>query len=397
MSNGDRFSLRPIAKRLEDLRALPVVMAALLASAVLAPLPGAATPSDPQRPVAGHASHTPLTIATAQRQIALLNHQAEIASEQMNTLREQIGTAHDRLTTLQADVSRQRARVAALRADIVGTAVTGYQGGAGLSTSATFLVAHNPKQFLATLANTAVSAQQETGLLTSLSSQQRRLGAQEQQAQRELAAIAADKAALARHQEILRAKTRQAQQVLAHLREKQRERLARRQARAERRAAAQASRDAQRVSNAPAAAPPQVAAPAPAPSATASAPSPPVSAPPASGRAQAAVSYALAQLGDPYVYGAAGPDAFDCSGLTMAAWAAAGVAIPHSASMQVSSGTPVSISELMPGDLVFYYSPISHVGMYIGNGQVVHAPHTGSVVQIVPLSSMPISTAVRIG
>jgi peptidoglycan DL-endopeptidase CwlO len=393
MSNGHRFSLRLIAKRLENVRAIPVVTAALLASAVLAPLPGAATPPDPQRPVAGHASQVPLTIAAAQRQIALLNHQAEIASEQMNTLREQIGTAHDRLSTLQADVSRQRTRVAALRADIVGTAVTGYQSGTGLSTPASFLVAHNPKQFLATLANTAVAAQQETGLLTSLSSQQRRLGAQEQQAQRELAAIAADKSALEHHQETLRAKTRQAQQVLAHLREKQRERLARRQARAERRATAQASRDAQRVSNTAAAAPAEATAPA----ATASAPPAPVSPPPASGRAQAAVSYALAQLGDPYVYGAAGPDAFDCSGLTMAAWAAAGVSIPHSASMQVGAGTPVSISELMPGDLVFYYSPISHVGMYIGNGQVVHAPHTGSVVQIVPLNSMPISTAVRIG
>jgi peptidoglycan DL-endopeptidase CwlO len=389
MSNGHR-SLRPIAKRLTDKRALPLVTAALLATAVLAPLPGAATPADPQRPAAPHGSHVPVTIAAAQHRIALLNHEAEIAAEQMNTIRVQIGTAHDRLSTLRADVSRQRTRVAALRADIVGTAVTEYQGGAGLSTPTSFLVAHNPRQFLTTLANSAVAAQQETGLLASLTSQQRRLGAQQQQARRELAAIAADKGALARHQENLRSKTRQTQEVLASLREKQRERLARQQARAERRAAAQASRDAQRVSTT--SAPTAPAAPAPASPATT-----PVSAPPASGRAQAAVGYALAQLGDPYVYGAAGPDAFDCSGLTMAAWAAAGVSIPHSAIMQVSAGTPVSISQLMPGDLVFYYSPISHVGMYIGNGQVVHAPHTGSVVQIVPVNSMPISTAVRIG
>jgi peptidoglycan DL-endopeptidase CwlO len=389
MSNGHR-SLRPIAKRLTDKRAVPLVTAALLATAVLAPLPGAATPADPQRPAAPHGSHVPVTIAAAQHRIALLNHEAEIAAEQMNTIRVQIGTAHDRLSTLRADVSRQRTRVAALRADIVGTAVTEYQGGAGLSTPTSFLVAHNPRQFLTTLANSAVAAQQETGLLASLTSQQRRLGAQQQQARRELATIAADKGALARHQETLRSKTRQTQEVLASLREKQRERLARQQARAERRAAAQASRDAQRVSTTPA--PTAPAAPAPASPATT-----PVSAPPASGRAQAAVGYALAQLGDPYVYGAAGPDAFDCSGLTMAAWAAAGVSIPHSAIMQVSAGTPVSISQLMPGDLVFYYSPISHVGMYIGNGQVVHAPHTGSVVQIVPVNSMPISTAVRIG
>ena len=87
----------------------------------------------------------------------------------------------------------------------------------------------------------------------------------------------------------------------------------------------------------------------------------------------AAVQYALAQVGDAYVYGATGPSAFDCSGLTMMAWAQAGVGLPHSSSAQMGSGTPVSQSQLQPGDLVFYYSPVSHVGIYIGNGQIVHA------------------------
>ncbi len=81
----------------------------------------------------------------------------------------------------------------------------------------------------------------------------------------------------------------------------------------------------------------------------------------------------------------------------MSAWAAAGVSIPHASSMQTGAGTPVSISALMPGDLVFYYSPISHVGLYIGNGMIVHAPRTGSYVEVVPLNSMPVSMAVRIG
>ena len=99
----------------------------------------------------------------------------------------------------------------------------------------------------------------------------------------------------------------------------------------------------------------------------------------ASGSAGAAVQFAMAQVGDAYVYGAAGPDAYDCSGLTMAAWGAAGVALPHSSSAQYGSGPHISASALQPGDLVFYYSPISHVGMYIGNGMIVHAanPSTG--------------------
>ena len=104
---------------------------------------------------------------------------------------------------------------------------------------------------------------------------------------------------------------------------------------------------------------------------------------------QVAVDTALAQLGDPYVYGAAGPDSFDCSGLTMYAWSAAGVALPHSSSMQSTVGTPVSYYDLQPGDLVFFYSPISHVAMYIGNGLIVSAPHTGDVVKVVELAYMP--------
>ena len=119
--------------------------------------------------------------------------------------------------------------------------------------------------------------------------------------------------------------------------------------------------------------------------------------PVASGGAAAAVAYAMAQVGDSYVYGAAGPDAFDCSGLTMMAWAAGGVSLPHSSGAQMGSGTPVSIDALQPGDLVFYYSPVSHVGIYVGNGQLVHAANPGTGVQLTSVSSMPISGAVRPG
>jgi cell wall-associated NlpC family hydrolase len=110
-----------------------------------------------------------------------------------------------------------------------------------------------------------------------------------------------------------------------------------------------------------------------------------------------AVAYAKAQVGKAYVYGAAGPDSFDCSGLTMAAWQQAGVSLPHSSSAQYASGTHISESELQPGDLVFYYSPISHVGMYIGNGQIVNALNPGSGVQVSGLHDMPYSGAVRPG
>lgn len=109
-------------------------------------------------------------------------------------------------------------------------------------------------------------------------------------------------------------------------------------------------------------------------------------APAPSGRAAVAIRFALAQIGKPYVFAAAGPRAYDCSGLTMAAWAKAGVHLPHLAAAQYRMGHHVSKSQLEPGDLVFFYSGIGHVALYIGHGMVVHAPHTGDVVRIAPLS-----------
>ena len=117
-----------------------------------------------------------------------------------------------------------------------------------------------------------------------------------------------------------------------------------------------------------------------------------------SGAAQKAVDTALAQVGDPYVWGAGGPDAFDCSGLTQYAYSAAGVSLPHSSSSQSQMGTPVSRDQLQPGDLVFFYSPVSHVGMYIGNGQMVHASTSGQPVKVASLDSMgSYNSARRIG
>src|SRR3954470_5471643 len=104
--------------------------------------------------------------------------------------------------------------------------------------------------------------------------------------------------------------------------------------------------------------------------------------------AQVAVNTALAQQGDPYVWAGAGPNSFDCSGLTQFAYRAAGIALPHSSSMQSRMGTPVARANLQPGDLVFFYSPVSHVGIYIGNGLMVHAPTRGSVVKIVSIDAM---------
>ena len=122
-------------------------------------------------------------------------------------------------------------------------------------------------------------------------------------------------------------------------------------------------------------------------------PSGPVAPPPSggggggSGSAAAVVAYARAQVGKPYCYGGSGPGCFDCSGLTMMAWQQAGVSLPHSSASQYNVGRRISASELQPGDLIFYYSPISHVSVYIGGGQRISATHTGDYVRVQSLGS----------
>ncbi len=134
--------------------------------------------------------------------------------------------------------------------------------------------------------------------------------------------------------------------------------------------------------------PPAGPAPTPAPTTppSTSAPAPPpTSAPPApSSRAATAVAYARAQLGKPYVFATSGPNTFDCSGLTMAAWRAAGVSMAHYSGSQAASFPKVAWSQLQPGDIVVFYSDYHHVGLYIGGGAMIHAPQTGDVVKIAP-------------
>jgi cell wall-associated NlpC family hydrolase len=333
---------------------------ALVASLALAPAPSVADP-DGDRP----------TIAEVERRLSDLQHRAEVASEELNAARVALDDARKQLRTLTGDLKRSRDHVEQLRASVVGTEVAEHQSASTLSSATTFLLTEDPAEFMDEVATSEILQDQDAALLAELVRQQKQLAVQEEQAESQVDAVKDQKAELAEHQDALDSRIAEAADLLDELEAEQRERLLARQARAAEQAEeSQPSRSSTTVR---------------------------VSDVPASDRAQVAVETALAQVGDPYVYGATGPDAFDCSGLTMYAWAAAGVSLPHASSAQPGAGTPVSISELMPGDLVFYYSPISHVGMYIGNGQIVHAANPSVPVQVVPLNYMPINSAVRVG
>jgi len=128
--------------------------------------------------------------------------------------------------------------------------------------------------------------------------------------------------------------------------------------------------------------------------ATSSGVSPNYTAPAASSVGEGVVNAAMSRLNAPYVWGAAGPTTFDCSGLVVWSFAQVGISLPHYSYSQMSGGAAVSFGDLQPGDLVFFYGG-SHVGIYIGGGQFVHAPHTGAVVRVESLSSHGSLTAAR--
>ena len=287
-----------------------------------------------------------------------LYHEAEQASERYNDAKLELADLQGDLTSLRADEKRQDQRLSGVRDQVADSIVTQYTG-QGLSAAGEVFVSDDPGAFLASLTTMAAFNDLQGELLGSYTTEVKALELRREATESRIAKVAETKEEMAEEKAAIEEKFDEAQALLDRLEAEEREAIV--------------SRSASRED-------------APAPASV-----------PASGRAGAAIQYAMAQVGDAYVYGAAGPSAFDCSGLTMMAWAQAGVALPHSSSAQFSSGPRISEGDLQPGDLVFYYSPISHVGMYIGNGQIVHAANPGSGVTTAPLHSMPYVGAVRPG
>jgi cell wall-associated NlpC family hydrolase len=297
-------------------------------------------------------------IDDVQSRVDRLYHEAEQASERFNDARLELDELHRDLRSVKADQARQDRRLAIVQDQVQDSIVRQYEG-ESLSAVGQVVVSEDPSGFLSQLSTLSAFNDLQGSLFDNYATELKALEIRRAATEKRTAAVADTKARLAAEKATIDDKLAEAKSLLGELRAEQRE--------------AMVSRDRARSA----------------------APSTPAVA--ASGNAGAAVGYAMAQVGDAYVYGASGPSAFDCSGLTSMAWAAAGVSLPHSSSAQYSSGPHVSASDLQPGDLVFYYSPISHVGMYIGNGMIVHAANPGSGVTTAPLNSMPYVGAVRPG
>jgi len=344
------------------------------------------------------ASHAEPSIEDVQQRVDNLYHEAEVAQEQLNDVRHQMQGKTDRLTSLRRDLKTQRAAVERMGDVVAATIADEAQSGGGFGDTGRLLFSDDPDEVIDGMVATEAFSQHQGAMLTEFATESDKLALREQQVEAELADLAADREQVAAHNDTVEDKLAEAKELLAELEAEERERLRRQREAAARAAAAEAAaaREAAEAREAEQSRPEPEARPQ-APEPSRSDDREPISTAPVSDRAAAAVDFALAQVGDAYVYGAGGPDAWDCSGLTMGAWGAAGVSLPHSSSAQMSSGTPVSRDQLQPGDLVFYYSPVSHVGMYIGNGQLVHAANPSSGVEVVGVDVMPYSGAVRPG
>lgn len=327
-------------------RAAVGVTAAALASVTLFGESASATPAKP-------------SIAEVKRQIDSLNQQAEVATQRYDQAKEK--TAAQRATTdqLLAQVAQKTQRMNEARRVLGQFAAEQYRDG-GLDQTMQLMLSDHPDQFLQQSHMLDQLSTTQAEALKTFEVDQEQANIQRTQASSSLAQLTSAQSQLATQKHTLQTKLAAAQKLLNSLTADQRAKLA-----------------------------------AMDPGSSSSSTSYHYTGP-ATGRAAAAIKFALAQRGKPYVSGGTGPNAYDCSGLTQAAYRAAGVGIGRTTWDQVKDGVPVSEADLQPGDLVFFYSGISHVGIYLGNGQIVHAPHTGAVVEIAPMSWMPFAAARRV-
>jgi cell wall-associated NlpC family hydrolase len=324
------------------------------------------------------------TIAQVQAQLDALSQQAEVAQEKANDAQVAVAAAQRKLAQVQARVAKSQAVVDQARKDVGALASAAYRSG-GLDQTLELLLADDPTQFLAQATALDNVSRRQSDVLRAAAVAEQRLTQDKLAAAQELAAIAQLRAQLAQQLAAVNQQKAATVRLLASLTAQQQAELAAARAAAVAKARAEAQAEARRTAQAQR------------PTRTSTRRSGGGGGPSTySGTiGQKVVAYALNQVGDSYVWGATGPSAFDCSGLTMAAYRVAGISLPHSSSAQYSSYRHVSRSQLQPGDLVFYYSPIHHVAIYIGGGRIVHAANPSSGVLVADLYSMPFSGAAR--
>lgn len=334
----------------------------------------------------------PDKVREAKAQLDSIAQQVSAIDQEIIEASARVDEAEAKLQVLSADLQAQETRVSDLSTQLGEVALVQMQSG-GFNLAAQLFTSEDEGDFLNSLATIHNETERSNASLQDLQVGQAKLTSLRAEAEATEKQLSADRDAKVALGEDYKAKEAEAQALYDRLNAEEQARLARleeeRLARLEQErlaAAADLSRDGGRAEGTTGASGGTGQAPAAAASVGGG----------GSDRAVEAVNIALAQVGKSYVWGSAGPNSFDCSGLMAYAYGSVDVSLTRSSRAQSQTGTAVAKSDLQPGDLVFYYSPVSHVGMYIGDGKIVHAANPRSGVTVAKLDSMPYSGARRV-
>ena len=353
MATPRRSSLPAAARTPRTARRITLVLAGLAAVLLCA--------------VPAHAAPTPATSGDAAALMAARAHDLEKVTEAFDAARDQLAVQQAKAQAAQATYQKAEAALVLARQEVRGIARSAYTGDG--SSFAALLTSRSATDFVDKVTTLETIAGRQTAVLDQVRKVSEQAAQAEAAAQKLVGQATATFNQVKSQQQALQAQISQYQADFNRLSAQERAATLAAASGGTTQAASRGVDRSEAVPLGPSVAPSQAA--------------------------QIAVNTALAQRGKPYVWAAAGPGSFDCSGLMLYAYRAAGISLPHSSAEQARMGRPVSMSQLAPGDLVFYYSPISHVGMYIGNGQIVNAPTAGDVVKIVGIDAVGPPVAMR--
>ncbi|OKJ78214.1 C40 family peptidase [Streptomyces sp. CB02460] len=335
------------------------------------------------------------SIEEVQKRVDDLYRQAGTATQKYNQAKEATDRQKSKVDTLLDSVAERTEKLNDARRTLGNYAAAQYRNG-GLAPTATFFLADDPQSFFDQTHLMDRMAERQQQAVTEFRTQQAKVSKQRAEAVESLETLTESQADLRTSKQNVQTKLTEARTLLSKLTAEEKARLAelerKKEAEAKRKAAELAKKQAAARKEAEQKAKESGSGGTETGSGSGSDTGSGTS---ASTKAEKVLAFARAQIGKPYVWGATGPASYDCSGLTQAAWKAAGVDLPRTTWDQVNVGTRVATADLQPGDLVFFYDDISHVGIYKGDGMMIHAPKPGANVREESIYYMPIYGSVR--
>ncbi|MDX6363662.1 MAG: peptidoglycan DL-endopeptidase CwlO [Streptomyces sp.] len=375
---------RPTGTGIAGIRTPGLATAALTSVALLSQTANAAPSADPKP-----------SLEEVEKKVNDLYHQAEAATEKYNGAKEKTSKQRKRVDTLLDDVAQRTEKLNSARDELGTFAAAQYRTGAAAPDTASLLLADNPQDYFdqTQLMSRLTSRQKQA--VDDYATEQAATTKKRQEASESLQALSTSQTTLKSTKAQVQQKLSDARELLSKLTAAEKARLAA----IEEKQRAEAKRKAEELARKQAAEQKQRRQEAPQQGSGSAGPGTSTDDAAYATKTAKAIAFARAQVGKPYVWGATGPGSYDCSGLTLAAWKAAGVTLPRTTWDQVKAGTTVPVSDIKPGDLVFFYDDISHVGLYIGNGMMIHAPKPGAYVREESIyyagDTMPIHSVVR--